>query len=197
MYNPVPGMHLNVSFSAFMEMFPESMDGITLPGDMEIYVLRSTIEDIADGFSMLSTNGFKLTDLFHAWSVRNQYKWNTLYKTMGFEYDPIENYRRHETESTGTTQSGNNAENMSGNDTQSSTAFNSYSETETGKTDRTEGRTGNYADSGQTDRNLLAYGNIGTTTTQQMINEERAVAMFDLYSIIARDFVKHFMVSVY
>lgn len=41
------------------------------------------------------------------------------------------------------------------------------------------------------------HGNIGVTTTQQMIEQERAVAQFDLYKLIAEEFKCEFCLLVY
>ena len=40
-------------------------------------------------------------------------------------------------------------------------------------------------------------GNIGVTTTQHMIMEERDVARFDVYAYIADDFCREFCIMVY
>lgn len=42
-----------------------------------------------------------------------------------------------------------------------------------------------------------AYGNIGVTTTQQMIEQERKIAEFNLYQYISESFKSHFCVMVY
>ena len=44
---------------------------------------------------------------------------------------------------------------------------------------------------------IVRQGNIGTTTTQQMITEERELAKFSLLDIIAKDFVKALCIAVY
>lgn len=44
---------------------------------------------------------------------------------------------------------------------------------------------------------IVRQGNIGTTTTQQMITEERELAKFSLLDVIAKDFVKALCISVY
>lgn len=41
------------------------------------------------------------------------------------------------------------------------------------------------------------HGNIGVTTTQQMIDEERRVAMYNLYDVIANSFVEEFCLMIY
>lgn len=44
---------------------------------------------------------------------------------------------------------------------------------------------------------LRAYGNIGVTTTQQMIEQEREVVQFNLYEYIVREFKEAFCILVY
>ncbi len=41
------------------------------------------------------------------------------------------------------------------------------------------------------------YGNIGVTTTQHMIEEERSVALFDIFSVIINDFKAEFCILIY
>lgn len=62
-------------------------------------------------------------------------------------------------------------------------------------------------DTGTVDRNITreyrhgrehrAYGNIGVTTTQQMIQQEREVIQFDIYKYIVDDFKSEFCVMIY
>lgn len=44
---------------------------------------------------------------------------------------------------------------------------------------------------------LKAYGNIGTTTTQDMIKAERDIVTFNVYEYIAQDFYKEFCLGVW
>ena len=52
-------------------------------------------------------------------------------------------------------------------------------------------------DTGTITRTRTEQGNIGITTTQQMIKEERDVSTFDIYGYIVRDFKERFCVLVY
>lgn len=47
------------------------------------------------------------------------------------------------------------------------------------------------------ERSIRAYGNIGVTTTQQMIDAERETVKFDMYKIICDDFIDAFCVFTY
>lgn len=44
---------------------------------------------------------------------------------------------------------------------------------------------------------LRAYGNIGVTTTQQMIEAQREVVKFNIYDYITRAFIEYFCIMVY
>lgn len=59
----------------------------------------------------------------------------------------------------------------------------------------TETLTRNLQDS--VSRSIRAYGNIGVTTTQQMIEAERETVKFDMYKIICDDFIDAFCVYTY
>ena len=67
--------------------------------------------------------------------------------------------------------------------------------TETGKDTENEsvnnGRTGTHT------RNGRAHGNIGVTTSQQMIQSERDLVVFNLYDVIAESFIENFCLMVY
>lgn len=88
-----------------------------------------------------------------------------------------------------------------------STVDGSWSETET-DTDRhtitgSNSETGNTTESGTTsgeeteEYTRLEQGNIGVTSTQQLIKEEREVAMFEIDDVIINDFKKQFCILVY
>lgn len=46
-------------------------------------------------------------------------------------------------------------------------------------------------------RSGRAHGNVGVTTTQQMISQERDIVDYDIYSVIVNDFVDAFCIGVY
>jgi hypothetical protein len=67
--------------------------------------------------------------------------------------------------------------------------------TETGKDTENEsvnnGRTGTHTRTGR------AHGNIGVTTSQQMIQSERDLVAFNIYDVIAESFIENFCLMVY
>ena len=71
----------------------------------------------------------------------------------------------------------------------------SITNTETGKDTENEnvngGRTGRHTRTGR------AHGNIGVTTSQQMIQSERDLVVFNMYDVIAESFIENFCLMVY
>ena len=63
----------------------------------------------------------------------------------------------------------------------------------------TSARTGNSVSQDQENRSYtrVEQGNIGVTTTQQMIREEREISDFSIYDVIVDDFKTRFCVMVY
>ena len=154
------------------------------------------------------------------WSRKHQYNWKKLYDTTLLEYNPIENYDRMEDwtdtdAETGTSSRNNDIKNTVSNETTNSgtvteqnTAFNAgladhAKEISDGDTITNGSGSTTENESGTSKRDLThkrtgrAHGNIGVTTSQQMIQSEREVAMFNIYDIIAESFVDNFCLMVY
>ena len=113
------------------------------------------------------------------------YELDSLYATTTATYNPIENYNltesgRDETRST-----------SSGGTTDYSTSYNSTTENKTGKSEA----------SGSSSTALIhsfsRSGNIGVTTTQQMLQAERDIAHFDFIGYVAEMVVTNFTTSQY
>lgn len=257
---------------------PEALDRDTL--------VKNLLAETAE-LEVLYPNPVVFKNLVGVWSAKQIDIWNRLYSTTQYEYNPIENYDRHETGSdsgTGsTTHSGTDgrteAITTSGKDTLDMTrrdggtevvnteysneqggqdevtgtdkkghwiaGFNSqasgsddglvkqtrdqddantiteygkteegtgsntttFGKTETNKDETTYGKTENvqetktYGERIQTtsdgEHELRAHGNIGVTTTQEMIKQEREISLFNIYNIIIEDFKMRFCILVY
>lgn len=164
--------------------------------------------------------------------LTNKYKYQTLFDTMGFDYNPINNYdmiEKEDIENSGTDTDTSTIGEISGNETLGSatdtvaygqrqdTTTHSVSPMETTTftpesqdamaqnarqdTTTTGERINNYTTQAHTDtmakdyghkmsRTLTRSGNIGITTTQQMLMSQRDVANFSIYAIIAKDIMR-------
>ena len=131
--------------------------------------------------------------------------WEKMYKTTILEYNPIENYNRTETitESekrndtlNSTTESTGSSEQINQN-----VAFNNtdFANNEKNMVDNDTSLTGNANNAYNTDRKTTnsTKGNIGVTTSQQMIEQERKVAEFNIVQFIVDDFKQRFCLMIY
>lgn len=148
----------------------------------------------------------------------NQWNFNHLVKILSADYSPIENVfeDRTETESIGKNHSDSGNFSKSGNSTMATVAeterkisaenVNSYSpdnqetetETETGTSSQsgTDSRSGNSSENRST--TMHRNGNIGVTSSQQLINEEiDLIDRLNPYRFIADLYEKELMIGLY
>jgi len=127
------------------------------------------------------------------WSLVNANKWNKLWYTENIEYDPIANVDAQETETHNLTYGRNLS--YGRNDKGNYQGFNSSDYRPVTQQDDTDTENGNTSDTGSITKER--HGNIGVTSTQTLIREDREIADYSLYQVIADDFKKAFCVLVY
>lgn len=111
------------------------------------------------------------------WATAKYPIWVKLYNTTKLEYNPIENYDRNETwtdsGTTADTANSTTTTDSNSNNVNSATAFNSDSFKDTDKAvlsaEGTSVVTSNNSGTNNTLHNGRVHGNIGVTTSQQMI----------------------------
>lgn len=162
-------------------------------------------------FSNIYPEGATLTDAYRnirAILSTYDYKLDGLYNSMFFDYDPIENYNRTEVQTHNeevntddhVTKNDLGARNQTNSD--KTTAFDSVDydkATDEGKitTDAALDTTTQmaYQDTSNGGYNLTVRGNIGTMSTQNMINQQREVLDFNFYNEVLRIFYDNILVS--
>ena len=107
----------------------------------------------------------------------------------------------------GKTESNNSTQTTTFGKTESETDTTTYGKTENVSEQKTYGQTiqkaGNMThgekvtSSNEGSHELHAHGNIGVTTTQKLIREQRSIDLFNLYDIIIEDFKMRFCILVY
>ena len=151
----------------------------------------------------------------------NQYRYDKLYNTTVLEYSPIENYDRTEstsTEKTNTMTHGDQTETVetsTGEQTNTTTGQNKISPFDTPNLINTDGSDITDTEGARNDSSTLArnsyndtdngnetvtsriHGNIGVTTSQQMLMSEREVSNFSLIKIIANDVTDSISYNLY
>lgn len=149
-------------------VFPEDLDGATL--FQEIVFQTGELEVIyPDPVWMKHAIG--------SWSATMLSKWDRIYAVMTAEYNPIWNkdgnfYEKEKLSNTAGTKV---------------SAYNSSTFVDSGQV----------KNDGTVERWRQEHGNIGVTTTQQMIKEEVDVANINIYQIIINDFKQRFCIMVY
>lgn len=164
---------------------PDLFDRMTLPDGVDKYYLVQNILERAGDMPLLYPNYDFMESMIGVWAHNEGDIWAKLHATTTLEYNPIENYNRvdeidRDVSSTGES-TGISAQ----------TAFNSDSFKDTGKS------TGNSKDTGNEKVRSRSYGNIGVTTSQQMIEQEREVAQFCIYDFITQSFIDRFCIEIY
>lgn len=120
----------------------------------------------------------KLTENFF---VRRKPAYEKMIAALNAEYNPIENYDRNRTLSTTDTETGSTESKVS--------AFDSATYQPAGKAEIADSKTHT-----ETSRD---HGNVGVTTSQQMINEELELRKIEMYRVIASEYEDEFLIRVY
>ena len=156
------------------------------------------------------------------WFSRRLFDFERMYEALRVEYSPIENYDRKENTTRNYENSGTDKESTTLGSTTTSTNIGSndnenkvsaYNESDYSNREKdiqsynsTLTNTGSGTDTTQTEyglkrkevEDIRVHGNIGVTTSQQMIESEMELrAKYDIYKIISREFEREFLVQVY
>ena len=192
---------------ATMYNFDRSIfDGVELPDNLSGVAFINTLLAQYGEMPVLYSYPPLLKSLIATWSNTSQYTWKHLAETLKAEYNPIENYDRSEKStdvfnSRTTTNASNNA---TSNDTGKTQVY-GYNDLKTPADDSASASTSasnSTSDSDGTTHSTTSHdsrvhGNVGVTTTQQMLQAERDVAMFNIYDQICKDFMKRFLIWIY
>ena len=132
--------------------------------------------------------------LIGLWSTRMLPIWERVLNAITTEYNPLENYNRTETWSQ--TDTGSSSANNSGTTTSKVAGYNDPTLATAGQTE--DSSTGSGSSSLSSVRSSNISGNIGVTTSQQMLNQELDVAeRTDIYRYISESFRQRFCLMVY
>ena len=181
-------------------------------------IIGSIIENYLENNTVSDDNKITIAQAIFSIYIKN---WNALYKTLSLEYNPIENYSMTETENvqdshkgtveSDTTDTSTNTENTIVNDTANNQlwGFNSTdsvnSDRQVGDTTRNVNDTRNATHKNTdtetkditSDRTLKRSGNIGVTTSQQMIESERQLWFWHFFENVFSDIDKILVLKIY
>lgn len=203
-----------ITLYGFYQYQPDLMDGVILPEGMNKDNLITLIMERSGMLFPIHQQPDYLKLSIGNWFQRRLYNFSCMYRSLQEEYNPIENYDRHEewtdTPNVSYTKSGkhiNTIENSSDIDgTGDVSAYNndtyspdtkSHSHQEGQSTDTMEYQNEATTETGNRSHTGRTHGNIGVTTNQQMIEAELRLRTYDLYETIAELFERKFLIQVY
>ena len=188
----------NVSTFEFMKEYTDNAEMLdfNINHDYESYVFLTSQKEVQNAYQ-------EFVKLVKSHLLLNSYKYSGLYKTTHLEYNPIENYSMSESGTdtrtpniitTDTTNIGEQANSTTSTDSVSPYDSNSF--TDSNKTissenngARTDSNTRTESGTDTTSHDFKRSGNIGVTTSQQMIESERKVVNFAFLKIVFRNII--------
>ena len=215
-------MKATLSLLGLYRWDPTILDDLHIPAGVNRNSLESELLLQCAEVEVIYPDPKTLKMAIDLWSVSMLPIWEKMYATTVLQYDPISNYDRNEEWTDSRETSGSASSTISSststtdNGTTGSTTTNSRtgmnvdagmqpatSSTESGTTGSTSSGTGTGSNSGtssgteESSHKGRMWGNIGVTTTQQMIQSEREVAEFNLVQKIVYDFQARFCIMIY
>ena len=191
-------MRATLTITGLYDYDSSIFDNWVLPTGVERYQLIDLLIYECSGLELTLPNPDLFKRVTGLWTQRKTKAWTRALTAMDAEYNPIHNYDRTETLEEEESGSGGRSDEASGTSTETTAAFNS-----SGYSPKNKVQSSSEAESSSTygrdhSHTIRTYGNIGVTTSQQMIEAEMTLAdKLDIYQIIAQDFKKEFCVMVY
>ena len=199
-----------IGMEAFFNNMNKSIfDGLELPEGLSKETLTDNIILACGEFETLYSDPYFMQQAIKTWSEREQATFERWVNALAIEYAPLENYDRHEdwtdtldsdstsssrgtldTSNSGTVQNDVSAYDSSGYQPKDKTTS-----SDTIDTDTTDSTTGTLDNIGH--HNGRVHGNIGVTTSQQMLEAELELGYWNIYSRITELFMKEFCIMVY
>lgn len=174
---------------------------MVLPEQLDKQVLVDSIIEECGMMIPIHQQPESLAVNINNWFKRRYHDFNKLCEALYANYNPINNYDMSETERGTDDRSGltNSTTTSSGSLLNKVSGFNATELVEDSDSitsnNGTSSTTGD--DNRKYERILTRTGNIGVTTTQQMIESSIQLAKFDIYAYIIAEFTKQFMLLVY
>ena len=145
-----------MSLLALYQYNEQLFDGLRVPEGVNRDTLVNNLLAETAEFEILYPDAEFMANMIGVWSMKELPVWEELEKTLHYDYDPISNYDRNE-ESTNTGESLGKVAGYNAADLVNSSGA-----------------------STDVKRKARMWGNIGVTTTQQMIGEQRSVVKFNM-----------------
>lgn len=203
-----------IGMQSFMKAYNKDLfELLTLPAGIDKETLVDNILIKSSEFEVLYSDPELLHDIIGVFSKKWERTFSKWYEALNIEYNPLENYDRNEDWNENGTTSNNTSNNAESymNDSGSSTSTNKVSAynsnsfqndsenmgVNSSNTNSNTAFTGNENGSNSNIRKGHVHGNIGVTTSQQMLQSELDIALWNLYEHITDLLLKEVCILVY
>lgn len=199
-----------ISMNIFMlNMNDDLFKNLSLPEELDKSTLTNNILLRGGEFEVMYADPTAMQSIIGIWSDKMQPTFTRWVKALAIDYSPLENYDRiehwtDEATGEGTSESNGSVDTTSGDTselTKSAYDQNTYSPYEKTINDGTVGTTTSDTTgttmSNDSEHNGRIHGNIGVTTSQQMLVQELDLGYWNIYDKITELFLQEFVIPVY
>lgn len=186
-------MRAGMTITGMLKMDPTLFNGLQLPAGTDRATLVDTIVFNYGDLMLTNTDITWTKNAITVWGKRHKYYLDELYKTLFYQYNPVENYDRYEeSDDTGSGKANTSTESQTDSGL---SAFNSPGMTpdsqvkDTGSSD--------VESSSKLHHTSHIHGNIGVSTAMSMIKEQREIINISWYDEVAKLFASEFLIMIY
>lgn len=190
-------MTASISIWGMYQYEPTLFDGLQLPEIVDKSTLIDNLVIELAELELLYSSAPFMKQAISAWSRKQLPIWNKLAATTNLDYNPIYNYDRTEEWSDDESRDLKGTSKGTGKSTDRVSGFNSTELIENNQTTSESGTDSSTTGTVKNIRKGRAFGNIGVTTTQEMIEHERRVARYSVMDEIISEFKERFCLLVY
>ena len=191
-------MRATLTLTGLYNYDPTIMDGWEFPTGVDVETLKTQLlyECMDMEITLPSPDIFKVVT--YSWCRRKANAWTRALAAINASYNPIHNYDRTEQLNEASMGSSGASAEGGGTSTETVAAFNSATYSPKSRITNTSESESSATYGNQHQHTLRASGNIGVTTSQQMVQDElNLTGNLDIYGIIIRDFKREFCLMVY
>ena len=192
-------MSATVSLLGLSRINPGILDDLVLPDGLDADLVKDNLLAETAELEVIYPDAVFMQAMIGRWSQKELPIWTRLYKTTLLDYNPIENYDRTEEWTEGENSARSVDAETTGNSTTDSTGSTNTEQREQGnvKVNTAADTTTNETEKRDLVRSGRTHGNIGVTTSQQMIESERQVSLYNIIDVIINSFKNRFCLLVY
>lgn len=200
-------MQPGITLLSMISWNPNILNNLHIPTNLNLEAIQINIIDECGELPLTVTNPKQFGILLDKWSTIQLDKWNRMQKALEIEYNPLENYDRQEigddlrTPNLTNTYTDKNPNASTNTIKNYKNGYNSTSQVLSDSSESTSGTDVTTTNASTGTENMhhdwRIHGNIGVTTSQQMLQSELDISKNLVADVIVDDFKNKFCIVVY